>query len=104
MSEGNAQSAICEYLAYKHHFFWRQNTSPVYDTKRETFRKMPKYALKGVPDIIVIDNTGHAIFLEVKSNVGRLSTDQKLFQERCKERGAEYHLVRSIDDVKEIGL
>lgn len=104
MSEGNAQSAICDYLAYRKHFFWRQNTVGVYDAKNKTFRKMPKYAMKGVPDIIVIDNTGHAIFLEVKSAKGVLSKEQKIFRDKCKEKGAEYYLIRSVDELKPIGL
>jgi hypothetical protein len=64
---------------------------------------MPKYAMKGVPDIIVIKD-GWFIGLEVKKGSGRLSPDQRTFQNLCTENGAEYHVVRSIDDVREIGL
>ena len=56
---------------------------------------MPKYALKGVPDIIVIKQ-GRFIGLEVKTKDGRLSADQVEFGRRAKEQGAEYCVVRQL--------
>jgi hypothetical protein len=104
MKETDAQRAICDYLALKRHFFWRNNNTPIFDAGKMVFRAMPKYTMKGIPDIIVIDKTGHFIGLEVKGPKAKLSEDQEAFRERCKANGAEYYLVRSIDDVKEIGL
>ena len=68
------------------------------------FRRMPAFSMKGVPDIILIDRTGHFVGLEVKMPKKKLSPDQVEFQKRCKDSGAEYHLVRSIDDVQELGF
>lgn len=98
--------AVCDYLALRKHLFWRQNTAPAVQKSEDgwKFRSMPKHSLRGVPDIIVIDKTGHFVGLEVKRAKGKLSPDQLEFQRRCKENAAEYHVVRSIDDVKEIGL
>lgn len=56
--ESDIQRAICDCLALKKHFFWRQNTTPIFDPTKKTFRKMPKYSLKGVPDIIVLWQSG----------------------------------------------
>ncbi|MEK9694528.1 MAG: VRR-NUC domain-containing protein [Candidatus Poseidoniales archaeon] len=95
--------SICDYLTLKKHFFWRANNIPAYDTERKTFRAMPKYSMHGTPDLIVIKD-GFFIGLEVKNAKGRLSTAQKAFAKLCKDTGAEYYVVRSIDDVKEIGL
>lgn len=99
--ESDIVRAICDYLALKKHFFWRQNTIPVFSEGK--YRAMPKYSMKGVPDIIVI-HEGYFIGLEVKRAKTKQSPDQKEFERGCKEAGGEYWIVRSIDDCKELGL
>jgi len=64
---------------------------------------MPKYSMRGVPDIIVIKE-GKFIGLEVKTKSGTLSEGQEYFQELCMKHNAEYHIVKSIEDVQAIGL
>ena len=105
--ESDIQNAICDYLAMKKTFFWRQNTAPTIQRHADGgfhFRAMGKYALKGIPDIIVITDGGYAVFLEVKTTKGRQSPEQLEFARRVKEKGGELYVVRSIDDVKNIGL
>jgi hypothetical protein len=101
--ESDIQRAICDYLAYRKVFFWRQNTAPTFDRASQTYRAMPKYAMRGVPDIIAIKG-GQFIGLEVKTATGRLSADQKTFEAYSKQAGAQYHVVRSINDVQRLGL
>jgi hypothetical protein len=101
--ESEIQSAICDYLAAKRHFFWRQNTAPSFDWKSNQFRRMPKHALKGVPDIILV-HVGRPYFLEVKRPKTYQSPEQKLFQQNAEAAGALYAVVRSIDDVQALGL
>ena len=96
MLEKDIQMAICDYLSLKRYFFWRQNTGAVWDKDR--FRSMPKYSMNGVPDIILIKN-GKFIGLEVKQPKGKQSDNQKIFEKMCKDNGAEYHIVTSLDDV-----
>lgn len=95
--------ACCHYLELRKHFFWRNNNTPVYDPTRKVFRAMPKYALNGVPDIIVIKD-GWFVGLEIKTKSGRQSEHQKEFERNCKQAGGEYHLITSVDQLKEIGL
>ncbi len=99
--EKEIQLAICDYLALKKYFFWRQNTGAVWDKDR--FRSMPKYSINGVPDIILIKE-GIFIGLEVKQPKGKQSDNQKVFEKLCTANGAEYHIVTSIDDVVRLGL
>ena len=99
--EKDIQNAICEYLAYKGHFFWRQNTAPIFREGR--FMSMPKFSINGVPDIIVIWQ-GNFIGIEVKRPGGKLSESQKEFQKRCLKAGGEYHVVTSLDQMKDLGL
>lgn len=101
--EKDIQNACCEYLEYKY-FFWRQNTTPVYNVSLDRYRRMPKYALKGVPDIILIHKKRGTIYLEVKRPGGVLSEDQEYFQRKCKELGQEYHMITSVDDLIKIKL
>jgi len=107
--EKDIQNSICEYLSLKKHFFWRQNNTPIAQGNGHGgyfFRAMSKYALKGVPDIICFDKTGTgiAIFLEVKRPSGKQSVEQKTFENLARGVGAEYYVVRSIDDLIQIGL
>lgn len=102
MKENDIQNAICDYLALRKQCFWRQNSVGVYDPHKKTFRSLPKYARRGVADIILIDG-GHAVFLEVKTKTGRQSPHQKEFQALVEEAGAEYFVVRSVEDVQALG-
>lgn len=103
MKETDIQFSICEYLALKGYFFWRQNNIPRYNKDRKVYFSMPKYALNGIPDIILIKD-GQFIGLEVKTPQGRKSKAQEAFEKGSTEAGAQYHIVRSIEDVQKIGL
>lgn len=102
MKETDIQYSICEYLALRKHFFWRQNTIPAL-TRDGGFRKMPAFSKNGVPDILLIKN-GQFIGLEVKRPKGKQSDAQKAFEDECKQAGGCYHIVTSIEDVQALGL
>lgn len=95
--ESDIQSAICDYLAIKRFFFWRQNNTPIYDPIRKLFRKFPKYAIKGLPDIQII-HKGKTIFLEVKKKGMYQSNEQKEFEKSAKKNGADYFVVKSLEE------
>ena len=103
--EKDIQSAICDYLSARRHFFWRQNTAPTIQKQGDqwAFRRMPKYSMRGVADIILV-HTGRPYFLEVKRPNTAQSPDQRAFQEQAEKAGALYAVVRSIDDVQALGL
>lgn len=102
--EKEVQSAILDYLSWKKDLmYWRQNTNPTYNQKAQRYQAMPKHSLKGVPDIIVIKN-GKFIGLECKRKGEKPSEFQISFMKKCILNGGEYHIVTSIDDVRNIGL
>ena len=104
--EGERQAAICEYLTVKRVFFVRLNNIPaLYRDKTGAlqFRKMGKYARPGLSDILVVKD-GRAIFLEVKDEKGKLSDEQLEFSRAAILAGADYYVVRTIDDLIAIGL
>ena len=102
--EKEIQRAICDYLAYRGYFFWRQNTVGVFDFNKGVYHSQPKYSLNGVSDIILVRKGGKVVFLEVKRPHGRQSTAQEEFQRLCEKNEAEYYVVHSLDEVISLGL
>jgi len=106
--ESEIQSAVCQYLEMRGHFFWRQNSAGIQRTGKDgrQFWATNKYSIKGVGDIICFDKTGTgiAIFLEIKRPSGKMSEEQKEFQRRCELVGCEYYVIRRIEDLQEVGL
>lgn len=93
---------ICEYLTTREDLlFWRTNNTPIFGRNNAgemTWRSMPKFTPKGIPDIIII-NKGQFIGLEVKREGQNLSTAQILFSRRLEENGAYYFVARKVEDV-----
>lgn len=101
--EKDIQLAICDYLALKKYLFWRQNTGGVYDAKAGFHRPMPKYAMNGVADILLIKD-GLFVGIEVKRPSGKQSDAQKEFERLLKENGGAYLIATSLEDVIKYGL
>ena len=106
-TESEIQRSILDYLDIRKkkmgYMFWRANTVGIYDPTTKGFRTMPKYSMSGTPDINLIWN-GQYIGLEVKREKTKQSENQKEFEKQSKEAGAEYYVVRGIDDIIQIGL
>lgn len=102
-SEGEIQDTICEYLYRKGYVFWRQNSVGVYDAIKKIHRSLPKYAIAGISDIVLL-NEGNAYFIEVKDHKGQQNENQVLFQEFVEKAGCEYYVVRSLEDVMAAGF
>jgi len=103
--ESDIQSSIIDYLFLRKHFFVRLNNIPPVQTVggKMVFRRMPKGSRAGLPDIIVLWN-GFPVFLEVKTEKGKLSENQIEFKNDCEKQGIEYHVVKSLKDVMNVGL
>jgi len=54
----------------------------------------------GISDLIVIGN-GRVSFLECKTERGRQSVEQKVFQEICEKHKVKYAVVRSVKEARE---
>ena len=57
---------------------------------------------KGVADMVVWWEYGTVGYLEVKDAKGKQRKEQKVFEEKCKEHGLRYDLVRSVEDVEQL--
>jgi len=106
--ESQVLAACCQYLDACGYFWWRQNNTGVQRIKNgKRFWTSPKWAMPGVPDIFLMrsNGTGSILYgIECKSKVGRLSPEQKRFQELFEANGGVYILARSVDDLIKNGL
>ena len=101
--EGLIKRAICDYLSTKKDvFFWVNESVGIFDPRRKIFlKKNSKYQIKGVSDILGIWE-GQPIAIEVKSEKGRVSPDQKIFLERFKKEGGIAFVARSVEDAMKV--
>lgn len=71
----------------------------------ETNGRKQRFGLcKGSSDlvgILTVNGIGVAVFMEVKTERGRLSPEQKLFGELVTRKGAIYCVARSVDDARQ---
>lgn len=58
--------------------------------------------MAGVPDRLIITATGEVIFVELKTEVGRLSKIQKFVIGEMRKRGADVRVVKGLAEVKEL--
>jgi len=100
--ESEIQAVICEWLKINNIPFWRNNNVPIFDATNKAFRRMPKYAMKGISDLfILLDKC--TIACEVKSEIGRQSVDQYEFECIWTNTNANryYVIVRSLNELIE---
>ena len=69
--------------------------------KAEAGRLKGMGTLAGVPDLIVIAD-GRAFGLEIKTEKGRLSKEQKIMRQRFARAGIEYEVARSVEEARAI--
>jgi len=67
----------------------------------ETKRKLNTGLLKGASDLIVI-LTNKILFVEIKTDKGFQSENQKDFQNRIEKLGYQYHIIRSLEQFQEL--
>jgi len=110
------QKKVCEYLNSKNYLFWRNNNQPTFDKKLNNgyggYRAQSKWTPHGLPDLILLHPGDTKPFpypvcigIELKKPSGsKISADQLLMQRRFGLANHEYFIVRSVDDVKKLGL
>jgi hypothetical protein len=65
------------------------------------FNKRGYTVHRGISDIIAVGN-GRTLFLEIKTPDNKQSDDQIAFEYKVKERGGEYYVVRSVEELTSI--
>lgn len=68
-------------------------------SKEETMRKLATGIKAGAADCVLL-MPSRCIFIEVKTETGVQSDNQKQFEKQVKALGFEYYLIRSLDQLK----
>ena len=108
LTETEIQSSIIDYLELLESqgklWFSRLNNIPPVNKEKNgnmSFRRLPKGCKKGIPDILVL-MSNRCIALEVKTQIGKQSEEQKEVEASFKKQGHEYHVVRSLAETIEL--
>lgn len=114
--EKTIQSAIQEFLELQEELgllvYQKNNTGAVRIDRPNKKSSFLKFGKKGSPDFLVWQRCDDffdgdylkTLFIEVKTDVGVQSDEQRKFQQKVEKLGGNYYVVRSLDDVKKIIL
>jgi hypothetical protein len=92
------EQEILTWLMVKGVFCWKNVTGGYFDGKR--YRKQSsKFAINGVSDILGLFPDGRFMAIEVKSEKGRVSPDQKHFIDLINSNGGFAFVAKSLDEV-----
>jgi len=106
MNENNIQQEIVVWFNNNYCLKSHKNRCMIFSVPNdsinpiETKRKINTGLLKGASDLIVI-LPNRILFIEVKTEKGVQSDNQKEFQNRVQVLGFEYKLVRSLTEFKD---
>lgn len=100
-SEHAIEQQILEWLNLEGWLAWKLKDSASYDPGQKKFLTPGGFRINGVSDVVAVKD-GVVLFLEVKTEKGRQSDAQKMFEKKLAEKGGRYFVVRSLDDVKGI--
>lgn len=95
MLEQELQKQIIDFLTAKGWLVWKNKNI------NRTTGKYITGQQKGVPDLTAIKK-GFTWFLEIKTESGRLSEDQKEFGKKIIAHGGRVSVLRSVNDAKEL--
>ena len=106
MKKGGQETALVkqllDYLAYKRVWAYRVNTGGLFN---QTGR-LVRFGVPGHPDIIARmrpvrpgEGSGRVLWIEAKTEKGRLSDHQKEWQKKAEEYGDVFIVARSLSDV-----
>ena len=96
---------ILEYLAYKKVWSYRCNTGGL----RDSTGRLVRFGVPGHPDIVArlrpigyTGFSGRVIWIEAKSESGRLTPAQEAWRELAAVHGDIYIVARRLEDVSEV--
>ncbi len=101
-TEAHIQKAILQWGGYKRILMHRINVigTPLHKNGLTVYRPSTNKGMADIHATIVVGNIPVSVWLEVKTKKGKLSANQKAFNEVVTAAGGVYYVVRSIDDVE----
>ena len=100
-TEAHIQKAILQWGGYKRILMHRINVigTPLHKNGKTVYRPSTNKGMADIHATVLVEGIPVSVWLEVKTKKGKLSANQKAFQESVEAAGGYYYVVRSIDDV-----
>ena len=100
-TEAQIQKAIMQWGQYKKVLMHRINVigTPLHKDGLTVYRPSTNRGMADIHATVLVEGIPVSVWLEVKTKKGKLSANQKAFQESIEAAGGFYYVVRSIDDV-----
>ena len=100
-TEAQIQKAIMQWGGYKRILMHRINVigTPLHKDGLTVYRPSTNKGMADIHATVLVESIPVSVWLEVKTKRGKLSPNQKAFQESVESAGGYYYVVRSIDDV-----
>ena len=100
-TEAHIQKAIMQWGGYKRILMHRINVigTPLHKDGLTVYRPSTNRGMADIHATVLVEGIPVSVWLEVKTKKGKLSANQKAFQESIEAAGGYYYVVRSIDDV-----
>jgi len=100
-TEAHIQKAIMQWGQYKKVLMHRINVigTPLHKDGLTVYRPSTNKGMADIHATVLVGNIPVSVWLEVKTKKGRISANQKAFQESVEAAGGFYYVVRSIEDV-----
>ena len=100
-TEAQIQKAIMQWGQYKKVLMHRINVigTPLHKDGLTVYRPSTNKGMADIHATVLVEGIPVSVWLEVKTKKGKLSANQKAFQESIEAAGGYYYVVRSIDDV-----
>ena len=100
-TEAQIQKAIMQWGGYKRILMHRINVigTPLHKDGLTVYRPSTNKGMADIHATVLVEGIPVSVWLEVKTKKGKLSANQKAFQESIEAAGGFYYVVRSIDDV-----
>jgi len=101
-TEAQIQKAILQWGGYKRILMHRINVigTPLHKAGKTIYRPSTNKGMADIHATIVVGNIPVSVWFEVKTKKGKLSPNQKAFQESVEAAGGFYYVVRSIENVE----
>ena len=101
VTEAQIQKAILQWGGYKRILMHRINVigTPLHKDGLTVYRPSTNKGMADIHATVLVEGIPVSVWLEVKTKKGKLSANQKAFQESVTSAGGFYYVVRSIDDV-----
>jgi len=100
-TEAHIQKAIMQWGQYKKVLMHRINVigTQLHKDGLTVYRPSTNKGMADIHATVLVGNIPVSVWLEVKTKKGRISANQKAFQESVEAAGGFYYVVRSIEDV-----